>query len=99
MQKEVKVHIHYVLVGADMPERRALACSSGHQGKSFCEYCRQYSVKATGMYCPHLPPVDAPPEIHAREATLKQKGFPSYPANDDGFARRRHHLQTRELAF
>ena len=36
LQQDVNMRVHYVLVGADMPERRALMCSSGHQGKSFC---------------------------------------------------------------
>ena len=80
LETDVRMHVHYVLVGADMPERRALMRSSGHQGKSFCEYCKQYSLKGAGggQYCPHLPPVDAPPEIHQREAGLKAKGDPSY---------------------
>ena len=80
LETDVRMHVHYVLVGADMPERRALMRSSGHQGKAFCEYCKQYSLKGSGggQYCPHLPPVDAPPEIHAREAGLRAKGDPFY---------------------
>ena len=76
IQEEVKVRVHYIiLVGADMPERRTLMCSSGHQGKSFCEYCTVFSVKATGMHCPRLPPRDAPDDIHRREAAFKDKGM------------------------
>ena len=84
LEREVKIHVHYVLVDADMPERRALMCSSGHQGKSFCEYCRQYSVRGTngGMYCPHLPPHDAPSDITKRESAFKEKGVPHYPFTD-----------------
>ena len=35
LNMDIELRVHYVLVGADMPERRALMRSSGHQGNSF----------------------------------------------------------------
>ena len=81
--RDTKIHVHYVLVGAVLPGRRELMCSLGHQGKNFCEYCTQMSVKGRAWACPpHLPPLNALDYIHKRKAGLEET--PPLPGREHG---------------
>ena len=83
-ETEILAKAHFCVVGSDMVERRKLLVSWGFHGKQYCEYCTIKGLaKAKGsIYCPHLPPKDAPKAIRDRERGMKDKGLLHYEFKD-----------------
>ena len=90
----MEMRANFVLVGTDMVERKHIMNSVGFRGKNYCEYCKITGVSRNGIYCPHLPPHNAPESIKEREMKLRENDQPYYKFRD----RHKHPCQLKTNA-